>query len=120
MAESNLTITEAAVEKIVGAKSAEDRPQVALRITAREEGAKFRYELKLVAMDTKTDDAAILSSTRSVSSITMDCVPSAVILSHTRRPTMAKKLTIMRSVAMPAAPLRDLVSLIPFFLAVVL
>ncbi len=60
MAEPNLIITEAAVEKIVGAKSAEDRPEVALRITAREEGAKFRYELKLVAIDTKTDDDSVI------------------------------------------------------------
>lgn len=60
MAESSLTITEAAIEKIVGAKSAEDRSGVALRITASEEGAKFRYELKLVATDTKTDDDSII------------------------------------------------------------
>jgi len=60
MATPELTITDAALEKIVGAKDAEDRPEVALRITAREEGAKFRYELKLVAADTKTDDDGVL------------------------------------------------------------
>jgi Fe/S biogenesis protein NfuA len=60
MAVPDLTITAAAVEKIVGAKTAEDRPEVALRITARDEGAKFRYELKLVATDTKTDDDGVI------------------------------------------------------------
>jgi Fe/S biogenesis protein NfuA len=59
-----LTITEAAVEKIVGAKTAEDRSEVALRISAREDGAKFRYELKLVASDTKTDDDGVIELDR--------------------------------------------------------
>jgi Fe/S biogenesis protein NfuA len=60
MAVPDLTITADAAEKIVGAKTAEDRPEVALRITAQDEGAKFRYELKLVATDTKTDDDGVI------------------------------------------------------------
>ena len=60
MPEPDLTITQTAIEKIVSAKTAEDRSEVALRISAREEGAKFRYELKLVATDTKTDGDGVI------------------------------------------------------------
>jgi Fe/S biogenesis protein NfuA len=60
MAESTLSVTAAAAAKIQGAKTSEGRDDVALRVTAREDGAKFRYELKLVAVDSKhTDDTVV-------------------------------------------------------------
>ncbi len=51
-----LIVTDTAAEKIRAAKVGEGRDDVALRVTAREEGAKFRYDLKLVAADSKHAD----------------------------------------------------------------
>lgn len=59
MSEAILTITAPALEKIVAAKNAEDRSDVALRVTAREEGARFRYELKIVGADARGDDDSV-------------------------------------------------------------
>jgi Fe/S biogenesis protein NfuA len=60
MTESTLSVTAAAAAKIQAAKTSEGRDDVALRVTAREDGAKFRYELKLVAVDSKhTDDTVV-------------------------------------------------------------
>ncbi len=61
MTEPVLTVTDAAAKKITSAKSAEDSADVALRVTAREEGARFRYELKLVAADSKGKDDSVIS-----------------------------------------------------------
>ena len=56
MSEASLTVTDAAAEKIHAAKNAEDGRAVALRVTAREAGAKFRYELKLVDAASRNED----------------------------------------------------------------
>lgn len=56
MTQPSLTVTEAATEKIHAAQQAEDGRDVALRVTAREAGAKFRYELKLVDVSSRNDD----------------------------------------------------------------
>lgn len=61
MTEPVLTVSDAAAEKIASAKTAEDSVDVALRVTAREEGARFRYELKLVAADSKSEDDSVVS-----------------------------------------------------------
>jgi len=60
MAESILNVTPAAAEKIQAAKTSEGRDDVALRVTAKEDGAKFRYELKLVAVDSKDMDDSVI------------------------------------------------------------
>jgi Fe/S biogenesis protein NfuA len=60
MAESNLSVTAAAAAKIQAAKTSEGRDDVALRVTAREDGAKFRYELKLVDADSKHADDSVI------------------------------------------------------------
>ena len=60
MTEPTLNVTEAAAAKILGAKEAEGPPDVALRVVAREEGAKFRYELKLVGVDSKDDSDRVV------------------------------------------------------------
>jgi Fe/S biogenesis protein NfuA len=60
MAESTLTVTDAAAEKIRSAKTSEGRDDVALRVMAREDGAKFRYELKLVSTDSKEADDSVV------------------------------------------------------------
>jgi Fe/S biogenesis protein NfuA len=51
--ESILNVTDAAADKIRAAKASEGSDDVALRVMAREDGARFRYELKLVATDSK-------------------------------------------------------------------
>jgi Fe/S biogenesis protein NfuA len=61
MSEPNLTVTEAAAEKVRGAQQAEEDRDVALRVTAREAGAKFRYELKLVDKNTRNDDDNVIA-----------------------------------------------------------
>jgi Fe/S biogenesis protein NfuA len=61
MTAPSLIVTEAAAQKIEGAKQGEDREGVALRVTAREAGAKFRYELKLVDATTRSDDDRVLA-----------------------------------------------------------
>jgi Fe/S biogenesis protein NfuA len=60
MTESTLTVTDAAAEKILSAKTSEGRDDVALRVMAREDGAKFRYELKLVSTDSKEADDSVV------------------------------------------------------------
>ncbi len=61
MSEPILTVTDAAAQKIVSAKTEEGSVEVALRVTAHEEGAKFRYELKLVAADSKGEGDSVIS-----------------------------------------------------------
>jgi Fe/S biogenesis protein NfuA len=60
MTESTLTVPDAAAEKILSAKTSEGRDDVALRVMAREDGAKFRYELKLVSTDSKEADDSVV------------------------------------------------------------
>jgi Fe/S biogenesis protein NfuA len=60
MSEPVFTVTDAAAEKILSAKTTEGAADVALRVTAREEGAKFRYELKLVAVDSKSTEDCVI------------------------------------------------------------
>jgi Fe/S biogenesis protein NfuA len=60
MTEPILTVTDAAAEKIRAAKASEDRKDVALRVVATEEGASFRYDLKLVSVDTKDADDSVI------------------------------------------------------------
>jgi Fe/S biogenesis protein NfuA len=60
MTESTLTVTDAAAEKIRSAKTSEGRDDVALRVMALEDGAKFRYELKLVSTDSKEADDSVI------------------------------------------------------------
>jgi len=60
MTEPILSVTDAAADKIRAAKASEGSDDVALRVMVREDGAKFRYELKLVGTDSKeTDDSVI-------------------------------------------------------------
>jgi Fe/S biogenesis protein NfuA len=61
MTEPILMVTDAAAKKIASSKASEDSAEVALRVTAREEGARFRYELKLVAADSKDDDDSVVN-----------------------------------------------------------
>jgi Fe/S biogenesis protein NfuA len=60
MTEATLNVTEAAADKIQSARASEGRDDVALRVMAREDGAKFRYELKLVATDSKEADDSVV------------------------------------------------------------
>jgi Fe/S biogenesis protein NfuA len=60
MTEPTLTVTDAAADKIRAAKASEGRDDVALRVMAREDGARFRYELKLVATDSKEADDSVI------------------------------------------------------------
>ena len=60
MTESILNVTAAAAEKVQAAKTSEGREDIALRVAAREDGAKFRYELKLVAVDSKEADDSVV------------------------------------------------------------
>jgi len=60
MTEPILNVTAAAAERIHAAKTSEGRDDIALRVAAREDGAKFRYELKLVATDTKAADDSVV------------------------------------------------------------
>jgi len=60
MPESALSVTAAAAAKIQAAKASEGRDDIALRVTAREDGARFRYELKLVALDSKSPDDSVV------------------------------------------------------------
>jgi Fe/S biogenesis protein NfuA len=60
MTESILNVTEAAADKIRSAKASDGNDDVALRVIVREDGAKFRYELKLVAVDSKEADDSIV------------------------------------------------------------
>ena len=61
MTEPILVVTDAAAKKIASAKASEDAEEVALRVTAREEGAKYRYELKLVAADSKGEGDSVIN-----------------------------------------------------------
>jgi Fe/S biogenesis protein NfuA len=60
MTESILNVTDAAADKIRAARASEGRDEVALRVMAREDGPKFRYELKLVATDSKEADDSVI------------------------------------------------------------
>jgi len=60
MAESTLSVTAAAAARIQAAKASEGRDDIALRVTASEDGARFRYELKLVALDSKSPDDSVV------------------------------------------------------------
>jgi len=60
MTEPTLTVTDAAADKIRAAKTSEGHDDVALRVMASEDGAKFRYELKLVATDSKDADDSVV------------------------------------------------------------
>jgi Fe/S biogenesis protein NfuA len=60
MTEPTLTVTDAAADKIRAAKTSEGQDDVALRVMASEDGAKFRYELKLVATDSKDADDSVV------------------------------------------------------------
>ncbi len=60
MTESILNVTDAAADKIRSAKASAGSDDVALRVMAREDGAKFRYELKLVATDSKDADDSVV------------------------------------------------------------
>ena len=60
MTEPTLSVTDAAADKIRAAKASEGQDNAALRVVAREDGAKFRYELKLVATDSKAADDSVV------------------------------------------------------------
>ena len=60
MTESILSVTDAAADKIRAAKASEGSDDVALRVVAREDGARFRYELKLVARGSKEADDSVV------------------------------------------------------------
>jgi Fe/S biogenesis protein NfuA len=60
MTEPNLKVTDKAASKILASKDAEGDAQVALRVVATEAGAKFKYELKLVAVDSKDDEDTVV------------------------------------------------------------
>jgi Fe/S biogenesis protein NfuA len=60
MTEPTLTVTDAAADKIRAAKTSDGRDDVALRVMASEDGARFRYELKLVATDSKDADDSVV------------------------------------------------------------
>ncbi len=60
MTEPTLTVTAAAADKIRAAKASDGQEDVALRVIAIEEGAKFRYELKLVAVDSNDADDSVV------------------------------------------------------------
>ena len=60
MTEPILSVTDAAADKIRAAKASEGSDDAALRVAAREDGAKFRYELKLVATDSKEADDSVV------------------------------------------------------------
>ncbi len=60
MTESILNVTDAAADRIRAAKASEGSDDVALRVMVRENGAKFRYELKLVAVDSKDADDSVV------------------------------------------------------------
>jgi Fe/S biogenesis protein NfuA len=60
MTEPILSVTDAAADKIRAAKASEGQDNAALRVAAREDGAKFRYELKLVDTDSKGADDSVV------------------------------------------------------------
>jgi Fe/S biogenesis protein NfuA len=60
MTEPILSVTDAAADKIRAAKASEGQDNAALRVVAREDGAKFRYELKLVDTDSKGADDSVV------------------------------------------------------------
>ncbi len=60
MTEPILSVTDAAADKIQAAKASEGNDDAALRVVVREDGAKFRYELKLVATDSKEADDSVV------------------------------------------------------------
>ncbi len=60
MTEPILSVTDVAADKIRAAKASEGSDDAALRVMAREDGAKFRYELKLVGTDSKEADDSVV------------------------------------------------------------
>jgi len=60
MTEPILNVTDAAADRIRAAKASDGSADVALRVVAREDGAKFHYELKLVPTDSKEDDDSVI------------------------------------------------------------
>ena len=60
MTDPILNVTAAAAERIHAAKTSEGRDDIALRVAATEDGAKFRYELKLVNTDSKAADDRVV------------------------------------------------------------
>jgi len=60
MTEPILTVTAAAADKIRAAKTSEGRDDVALRVMAREDGARFQYGLRLVDTGSKEDDDSVI------------------------------------------------------------
>ncbi len=60
MTEPILSVTDVAADKIRAAKASEGSDDVALRVMVREDGAKFRYELKLVGTDSKEADDSVI------------------------------------------------------------
>jgi len=60
MTEPILSVTDAAADKIRAAKAGGGSGGAALRVVAREDGARFRYELKLVATDSKEADDSVV------------------------------------------------------------
>lgn len=60
MTDPILNVTAAAAERIHAAKTSEGRDDIALRVAASEDGAKFHYELKLVEADSKTADDRVV------------------------------------------------------------
>jgi Fe/S biogenesis protein NfuA len=61
MTEPILAVTEAAASKIISAKNAEGNSEIALRVAATEAGTKFRYELRLVAVDSKAEGDCVVA-----------------------------------------------------------
>ena len=55
-----LNVTDAAADKIRAAKASEGRDDVALRVMAREDGARFQYGLRLVDMNSKEADDSVV------------------------------------------------------------
>jgi Fe/S biogenesis protein NfuA len=60
MTEPILNVTDAAADKIRAAKASEGRDDVALRVMAREDGARFQYGLRLVDMNSKEADDSVV------------------------------------------------------------
>jgi len=60
MTQPILNVTDAAADRIRAAKASEGRDDIALRVVALEEGARFHYELKLVSVDSKEDDDSVV------------------------------------------------------------
>ena len=61
MAEEILTLTDTAREKITSIREAQNRPDSCIRVTVSQEGiVSWKYDLRLVSADEKTDDDEIV------------------------------------------------------------